>query len=126
VVLLVGREGVVLLRRARNSAPGKGGRRDGEGEAGMERSTTDEAGGKGLEAEGAPASRDANDLFKTGGVDAGTGASAGTGVDAVMSGAAHGATISRCVVPSRAAGGMSCSAAATALGGDASVGRGLV
>jgi hypothetical protein len=102
VVLLVGREGVVLLRGARNSAPGKGGTRDGEGGAGMERPMTDEAGGEGLE-EAAPASRDASGLFRTDGVDAGTGASVGVGadVDAVMSGTAHGATISRCVVLSR-------------------------
>lgn len=54
----------------------------------------------------------------------------GGGVDAVdkvslMSNSVHGATISHCVVPSRgrdnvAAGGMSCSAAATVPGGDAS------
>jgi hypothetical protein len=58
VALPVGREGVVLLRRARNSALGKGGTRDGGGEAGMEKPTTDEAGSKGLEVEAAPASQD--------------------------------------------------------------------
>jgi hypothetical protein len=69
---------------------------------------TDEAGGKGLEVEAAPASQDANDELRTGGVDASAGASVGVGVgvDAIdnislMSGPAHGATISGCVVPSR-------------------------
>ena len=74
----------------------------------MERPTTDEAGGKGLEVEVASASQDANDLFRTGSVDAGTGISVdvGAGVDAVdeislISGSVHGATISCWVCPSR-------------------------
>ena len=49
----------------------------------------------------------------------------------LMYNSVDGATISRCVVPSRGrdnvvVGGMSYSAAATAPGGNASVGRGLV
>ena len=66
---------------------------------------------------------DANDSFKTGGVDVGTGTGvgAGAGVDAVdrispMSGFPHGGTVSCCEVPSRgrddvAVGGMYCGAA---------------
>jgi len=69
----------------------------------MEEPTTDEVGGKGFEVAAAPAPQDANDLFRAGGVDAGTGASVSVraDVDAVRSGSAHGATISCCVVPSR-------------------------
>jgi hypothetical protein len=84
------------------SVLGKGGKRDGGGEEGTEKPTTDEAGSKVLGVEAEPGSQDASDLFRTGGVDAGTGASVsvGAGVDAVMSGSTHGAAISRCVVPS--------------------------
>jgi hypothetical protein len=49
----------------------------------MEKPTTDEAGSKGLEVDAAPESQDSNDSIR-----------------AVMSGSVHGATISRCVVPS--------------------------
>jgi hypothetical protein len=56
--LSVGGEGAVLLRRARSSAFGKGGTRDGEGGVGVEKLTTDEARGKGLEVEAAPVSQD--------------------------------------------------------------------
>jgi len=91
----------MLLRRARNSGLGKGGTRDdGGGEEGMEKPMTDEIGSKGLEMEAAPRSQDANVLFRTVGVDVGTSASVGAGVDAVMFGSAHGVTISCCVVPS--------------------------
>jgi hypothetical protein len=119
-----------------NSALAEDVTRDGGGEAGMEKPTTDDAGNKGLE-EAAPASIDANDSPRTGGVDAGTGSSVGVGpvMDVVgkfslISGSARGATISRCVVPSRgrnnkAAGGISCSAETTLPVADASVGRGL-
>ena len=132
--LPVEREDVALLRRVRDSALGNG-TRDG-GEAGMENPTVDETGSKGLGVEAAPASQDSNDLIKTGGVEAGTGTSVGAGMDAVdifsvLSGSVHSAAISRCVFPSGgwdnvAVGRMICSAAATAAGGDASVGRGLV
>jgi hypothetical protein len=93
VAFLVEREGVVLLRRARNSALGNGGTLDGGGEAGME---MDEARSKGLEVEAASASQDFNDSFKTGGVE-------GVGMDPIdkMSGSTLGTTISRCMVPSR-------------------------
>jgi hypothetical protein len=88
---------------------GKGGTWDGGVEAGMAKPTAEEAESKGSEAEAASASREANDSFRTGGLDAGTGASVDVGVgmdDAVdkispMTGSAHGTTISRCVVPSR-------------------------
>jgi hypothetical protein len=70
----------VLLRRVRKYVSGKGGTRDGGGEAGMERRTTDGAGSKGLEVEVASASQDVNDVFRIGGVDAGTGAGVGVGV----------------------------------------------
>ena len=122
-------------RRARNSAFGKGETRDGGEEAGMEKSTTDEAGGKVLESDAASASQEIDVLSGTRGVDSGTGPSVGVGagVDAVhrislVSGSAHGMiSTSLSVVPSSeqdnvAAGGMSRSA----LGGDASVGRELV
>ena len=81
--LPVEREGVTLLRRARDSALGNGGTRDGGGKAWMEKPTTDEAGSRGLEVEAAPESQDSNDSIR-----------------AVMSGSVHGATISRFVVPS--------------------------
>ena len=95
---------------AKNSAVGRG-RARGGGEPGIENPTTDEAGRTGLEVgvEVAPASQDANDLFKTGVVDATTGAGAGVGagadLDAVdkfspKSGCLPGTSISRCVVPS--------------------------
>ena len=97
----------MLLRRARDSALGSSGTRNGGREAGMD---TDEAESKGLEIEAAPALQGSNDLIRSG-VDAGTGTSVGVGAgagasnDAVdkvsaMSGSVHGATISRCVVPS--------------------------
>ena len=79
------------LRRARSSARRMGGTREGRGEAGMEKPTTDEVGNDGLEVEG-PASlagwrsKDANDLLGTGGAAAGAGAdgdTGGTGVGAV-------------------------------------------
>ena len=108
VALPVEREGVVLLRKVRDSASGSGGTRDGGGEAGTEKPTMDEAGSKGL-VEAVPASQDSNDLIKTGGVDSGTGTSVGVGVGAgkdavdkisMTSGSVHGTTISFCVVPS--------------------------
>ena len=132
--LPVGPEGVVPLRRERNSAFGKGETRDGGEEAGKERPTMDEAGGKGLESEAASASQEIDVSFGTRSVDSGTGpgVSVGAGVDAVdrislVSGSAHGITTSLSVVSSSGqdnvvAGGMSCGA----LGGDASVGFGLV
>ena len=49
----------------------------------MEKPMTEEAESKGSEAEAAPVSQDANDLFRTGGVDAGTGVVVGAGVDAL-------------------------------------------
>lgn len=124
----------MLLSRERGSVLGEGWARDGE--AGMEEPTTDKAGIKGSEEEAAPASKDDNDLFKTGDVEGnGVKVGAGAGVDAVdelsvISGSAHDATISSCVVPSKgrdniAAEGTSCSAEATTPGGDASVERGL-
>lgn len=87
--------------------------------------------------EAAPALEDADVSFRTGGVDAGTAASVGTGagVDDVdrscpVSDFPSGTTISCCVVCSEewdnvAAGGMSFSAD-TASGSDACVGYGLV
>lgn len=62
-------------RAAGGSVSGKGETED-CGRVGME-GTTDEAGGKGLEVEAVYASRDADELFRSGGVDA----DAGTGVD---------------------------------------------
>jgi hypothetical protein len=132
-VLPVGREEVVPLRKARNSALCDGGTREGGGEEGMEGITTDEVGSKGLGVRAEPGSEEANDLSRVGGVDACTSASTGvgSGMDAVMSDTAHGATISFCVVPSGgwdnvAVGGMSCRTVATAPDGGASVGRGIV
>ena len=97
----------MLLTRARNSASSKGTTPDGGGEAGIERWMTDEAGSKGLGAEAVLSSQDANDLFRTGGANTGVGASVvvDTGMDKVdkislMSGFAHGSTISSRVVPS--------------------------
>ena len=89
-----------------------------------------------MKVEAAPESENANGSFKSGGVDAGTCASVGTGagVDDVdkgcpMSDFPNGTNISCCVAPSKgdnvAAGGMSCSAD-TAPGTDACVGYGLV
>jgi hypothetical protein len=91
-----------VLLRAMNAAFGKGGTRGG-GEGAVEKPMEDEAGSNGLEMEMAPGSQYANDLFRTGGVGGGTGASVGVGasVDAVMFGTAHGVTISCCVVPSK-------------------------
>jgi hypothetical protein len=109
VALSVEREGVVLLRRASDSALGNGETQDGGGEV-MEKPTMGETGSKGLKVEAVPASQDSSDLIRTGGVDAGTGTSVGAGVGAgndavdkifVMSGSVHGATISRFVLPSR-------------------------
>ena len=129
------------LRRVSSSALDKGGTRDGGRETGVEKPTTDDAGSKGLEAQAAPVSRDANDLLRTGGVpvDAGTGGSIGAGADAdvvdrnslVMSCSAHNATISPCVVPSRgrvnaSAERTSCNTTNTVPDGDASVKCGLV
>ena len=94
-----------MLLRARSSALSEIGARNSGGEVGAEYPTTDEAGSKGLEAEVAPASKDANGLFRTGGVDAGSGASVGV-LDAenkisLMSGSANGASISHCPVLSK-------------------------
>ena len=109
MTLPVERECVALPRRVADSALENGGTRDGGGEAGTEKPTMDEAGGKGSEVEAAPAWQDSNELIKTGGVDAGTGISVGVGAGAgkdavdkipVMSGSVHGAAISRCVFPS--------------------------
>jgi hypothetical protein len=79
VTLPVGREDVVLLRRARSSGFTENGTREGGGEAGMEKPTMDIAGGPVLEVEveAIPASEDANDMSGTGGMDAGSGASVG-------------------------------------------------
>jgi hypothetical protein len=82
VVLPVEREGVVLLRTVRDSALGNGGTRGGGGDERTEKPTIDEAGSKGLEVEAISVSQDSNDLFRIGGVDAGTGASV-AGNDAV-------------------------------------------
>ena len=93
----------MLLKRAGNSAFGEGETWDCEEEMGVERPTMDEAGCKGLEAEAAAASQDAND--RTGGVDAVTDASVGigAGIDPVdkfslSNFSAYGGTISCCVV----------------------------
>ena len=115
----------------------KGRIRDGGREAGMENLTTDGAGSRGLEVEAVPASQEVNDTFRTGGVDPRIGANVGVyaGVETVdeislMPGSGHGATICP-ALPSRGrdsvvATGIFRSAVATALGGDASVRRGLV
>ena len=130
----VGPEDVVPSKRERDPAFSEGRKWDGGEEAGTEKSTTDEAGGKGLEAEAASASQEIDDSFGTRRVDSGTGSgvSVGAGVDAVyrisvVSGSVHGVSTSSSVVPSSgqdnvAVGGMSCSA----LGDDASVGCGPV
>ena len=72
-------------KRARNPAFGKGRKRDGGEVAETEKSTTDEAGGKGLEAGAASSSQEIDDSFVTSRVDSGTGSgvSVGAGVDAV-------------------------------------------
>jgi hypothetical protein len=80
----------VLVREGRSAGLGKGEIRD-SGEVGVEKLSTNE--------EAAPASEDANDLVRTGGVN-------GTGVDAVdkpslLSDSAPGAITSCCVVPSK-------------------------
>ena len=72
----------MLLRTVRDSALGNGGTRDGGEEAWMEKPSTDEAGNKGLGVEAAHGWQDSNDLFKAGGVEAGTGTSVGVGVGA--------------------------------------------
>jgi hypothetical protein len=98
-------------------------RRRGDGEADDRRSREQVIGGR-----AAPRAEDANNVFRTGCVDVGTGATEGVGADAdtVSSSSAQDAVISSCAVPSRGeAGAMSCSAA-TAAGGDASMGRGPV
>lgn len=97
MALLVGREGVVLQRRVRISALDKGGTWNGGGGEGMEQPTTEEGGSKGPEAEEAPVSQYANELFGAGGVGA------GADMISLISGSAiaHDATISRCAVPSR-------------------------
>jgi hypothetical protein len=107
VALTVEWEGVVLLKRAKNSALVKSGTWGSGEEVGMEKPRTGEANDKELVVETAPALQDVDDLFRTGGVDGGTGASVGVsvGVDAVnkvflMSGFANGVAKSRCVVPS--------------------------
>lgn len=126
----------MLLRKVMGFAICKGGSRGGERESGIAKSTTDGAGNKELEVEAGPASQDANDLFRTGGADAGigTGIEVGAGVGPVeeislSSGTAHGATISCRLLPSRernraAVEGMSSNAGATAPGGGTSVGSG--
>lgn len=105
------------LRRAKNSALGKGGTL-GDGEAGAEKLTTGGS-GKGLEVVAAPALKDVDELFKTSRMGVGTGAS----VDKISS-----ISVSRCVVPSRgrdkvAAEAVSRSTATTSPAGDASVGH---
>ena len=95
----------------------KGGTGD-EVEAGKEKLPTDEAGRKKSEAEAAPASQDVSDLLGMSMSGAGSGAS-------VDVGASMEACEKNSLMPV-AAGGMSCSVAATAPGGDASVGCGLV
>ena len=96
-----------MLLRERNSVSSKGVTPDGGEEAGIEKLTTGEARSKGLKAKATPVSRDADDLFITGGVDAGKGASIGkgSGVDAadrtsVKFDSAHVSTISGRAVPS--------------------------
>ena len=84
----------------------------------MENLTTDEAGSKGLEAEAAPASQNVSDLLGISVSGAGTGASVDVGESMEA--------CDNISLMSVAAGGMSCSVAATAPGGDASVGCGLV
>ena len=79
MTLPVERQGIVVLRKARDSALGSGGTRDGGGDAGMEKPTMDEAGRKKLEVEDVSASQGSNDLFRIAGVNAGTGASVGVG-----------------------------------------------
>lgn len=101
--------GLAVVKYPIERVMGKGGTWDGGVEAGMVKPTAEAAESKGWEARAAPESREVNDLFRTGGLDAGTGASVDVGAgmdDAVdkispMTGSAHGATISRCVVPSR-------------------------
>lgn len=82
--------------------------RDGGREPGIEMPTMDGAGNKVLEVEARPASKDTNDLFRVGGVDASMGADidVGAGVGPVdeislTSGAAHGATTSCRLLHSR-------------------------
>ena len=70
-------------RRARNSAIGVAGTRDGGGEAGTEEPRTDKVGRMGLEAVAVSASQDVDDLPRTVGVYSATGASVGAGMDAV-------------------------------------------
>ena len=97
---------------------GKGGTGD-EVKLGKEKLTTDEAGSKRLEVEAAPASQAAIDLLRTsssGAAGAGVSVDVGARMDAC----------SKCSLMTVAAGGMSCGAAATPLGGDVSVGCGLV
>ena len=82
-------------------------------EGGMEKPTTDKAGSEGMGVETVSASQDANNLSRTGGVDAGTSAGVGAGADvraklSPISGPAHGATL--CIAPA----------------GDVSVGCGLM
>jgi hypothetical protein len=66
VALPVRWDGIVLVRGEKRAGLCKGGIRDSGGEAGEERPTTEEAGSK----EAAPTSLDADDLFKTGDVEA--------------------------------------------------------
>ena len=101
-------------RRARNSAFGVAGTRDGGGEAGTEEPMTDKVGRMGLEAVAVAvsASQDVDDLLRTVGVYSATGASVGAGMDAVdktsrVLGPAHGATISSGGRDNVVAGGMS-------------------
>ena len=103
----VGPDDAVPSKRARNPAFGKGRKRDGGEVAETEKSTTDEAGGRRLEAEAASASQEIDDPIGTHGVDSetGSGVSVGAGVDAVdrtlvVLGSAHGVSTFSSVVPS--------------------------
>ena len=80
-MLSVGREGGVLLRRARDSALGEVGAWDGGGEAGMVL-MTDRSRSKELDVDAEPALWDPNDLFRAVGADSDIGIGVlGVGVD---------------------------------------------
>ena len=113
MILPIGRDSVVLLGEARNSASSKGGTGDGGGEAKMEKLTMDEAGSRGLETEATPERQDDNNLWGMSVSTVGTGTTVGVG-----------ASVDACdKVPlkSVATRGMSCSVAAATY-----VGLGLV
>jgi hypothetical protein len=73
-----------------SSARRTGGTREGGGEAGMEKPTTEEVGSEDLEAEPASPtvgrSKDAHDFLRTGGADAGVGVDSGGGANAGAAG----------------------------------------